>query len=386
MSTATNVDGPDSEQGASWRSWVMIALLVYGLLVAVNVVGDGFQLATADGAERLFEFASNPLIALIIGVVATAALQSSSTVTSTIVGMVAGGLPMGIAIPMLMGANIGTSLTSTLVSLGHIRDDEEFGRAFSAATVHDNFNILAVAILFPLEVLFSPLERLSYAVVGLFPASTTDAGVSDFSIMGLIVGPIVDGINAIGAMAPDIWDGVLLIGIGVAMIIFVVTALSRLLDRVMVGRARQIMETMVGRGPVSGVGAGATITVMVQSSTTTTSLIVPMAGAGVFDLKQVYPFTLGCNIGTTITAMVAALGVTGAMAPLALQAAMVHLLFSLVGIAIITAIPHLRTLPITMSRWLTRYARRSRMYVFAYISGVFFVVPLAALGVTQVLL
>lgn len=383
MKTTNSAPTPDNEQGASWVSWLLIALLVYGLLVAVNVVGDGFQLATADGAEQLFEFASNPLIALIIGVVATAAMQSSSTVTSTIVGMVAGGLPMGIAIPMIMGANIGTSLTSTLVSLGHIRDDDEFGRAFSAATVHDNFNLLAVALLFPLEVLFRPLERLSYWLVGIIPTDAPDAGLDDFSLMGAIVGPFVDAIGAIGALAPDIWDGVLLIGIGVGMIIFVVTALSRLLDRVMVGRARRIMETAVGRGPISGVGAGATITVMVQSSTTTTTLIVPMAGSGVFSLKQVYPFTLGCNIGTTVTAMVAAMGVTGQMAAPALQIALVHLLFSLIGIAIITGIPLLRTLPMQMSRLLARYARRSKLYVVAYIAGVFFVTPLVALGITH---
>lgn len=383
MNSELSTSNSGTEQEASWRSWVLIAILVYGLLVAVNVVGDGFQLATADGAEQLFEFASNPLIALIIGVVATAAMQSSSTVTSTIVGMVAGGLPMGIAIPMLMGANIGTSLTSTLVSLGHIRDDEEFGRAFSAATVHDNFNFLAVGILFPLEVLFSPLERLSLWLVEVLPAGAVGEDVDGFDPMGMIVGPFVDAIGALGAMAPPIWDGVVLVGIGIGMIVGVVTALSRLLDRVMVGRARKIMETMVGRGPVSGVGAGATITVMVQSSTTTTSLIVPMAGSGVFSLRQIYPFTLGCNIGTTVTAMVAAMGVTGAMAPLALQAALVHFLFSILGIAIIIAIPFLRTLPMTMSRVLTRYARRSKWYVVGYIAGIFFVIPLLALGVTQ---
>ncbi len=373
------------ERKSNWRSWVMIALLVYALLVAVNVISDGFQLATmAAGAEQLFEFASNPIIALIIGIVATAAVQSSSTVTSVIVGMVAGGLPMSIAIPMIMGANVGTSLTSTLVSLGHIRDDDEFARAFSAATVHDNFNILAVAILFPLELLFSPLERISYVVAGWLPTGSAD-GMGDFGFLGFLVGPLVDAIGAVGALMPEIWDGVLLIFIGVAMIIGVVTALSKLLKKVMVGRALRIMETAVGRGPVSGVGAGATITVMVQSSTTTTCLIVPMAGSGVFSLRQVYPFTLGCNIGTTITALVAALGVTGANAPLALQIALVHLFFSLLAIAIIVSIPVLRTLPMVMSRTLARYARRNKLYVFAYIGCVFFLMPLIVLGCTRLL-
>lgn len=145
---------------SNWQRWLSVAFFVYMLLVAVGTIGDGFKIATAGQAVLLFDFASNPLIALIIGIVATALIQSSSTVTSIIVGMVAGGMPLSIAIPMVMGANVGTSLTSTIVSLGHIRDGEEFRRAFSAATVHDSFNLLAVAIFLPLELLFSPLERV----------------------------------------------------------------------------------------------------------------------------------------------------------------------------------------------------------------------------------
>ena len=383
MSQSDQRQEESQQQEASWRAWLSIAVLIYLLLVAVNVVGDGFELATAEGAKALFAYASNPVIALIIGIVATAAMQSSSTVTSVIVGMVAGGLPMGIASPMIMGANIGTSLTSTLVSLGHIRDTDEFGRAFSAATVHDNFNFLAVAVLFPLEMLFQPLERMSHFFVGLLPAQEAAGGLGGFDVMSLLLGPAIDGLTSLGGVLPEVWDGLLLIGIGIAMIIGVVTMLSRLLDRVMVGRALEVMEGAVGRGPISGVGAGATITVMVQSSTTTTSLIVPMAGSGVFSLRQVYPFTLGCNIGTTVTALIAAMGVTGAMAPLALQIALVHLLFSLLAIAIIIGIPILRTVPMAMSRYLAGYARRSRLYVFGYIAGVFFVMPLMALGVTH---
>ncbi len=365
-----------------WKSWLKVVALVYLLLVAVNVIGDGFKLATASGATELFEYASNPLIALIIGVVATSLMQSSSTVTSIIVGMVAGGLPISIAIPMAMGANIGTSLTSTIVSLGHVRDDAEFGRAFSAATVHDAFNVMAVAIILPIELLFGPLEKASYALVALMPMDAS-VEVGSLNFVGAMVAPFADFASNRVAFLPDVAGGVILIAVGIASILFVVTAIGRVLKKLMVGKALQVMQAAVGRGPITGIGAGATMTVMVQSSTTTTSLIVPMAGAGVFSLRQVYPFTLGANIGTTITALLAATAITGPAAAVALQIAVIHLLFNLLAILIIFGIPTLRNIPIVIAETLAMLARRNKLYVASYIGGVFFAVPLVALGVTQ---
>jgi len=106
---------------SNWPQWLMIAALVYLLLVAVATIGSGFKAAAEDQAKELFAFASNPITAVVIGTVATALIQSSSTVTSIIVGLVAGGLPVSIAIPMVMGANMGTTITNTIVSLGHVR-------------------------------------------------------------------------------------------------------------------------------------------------------------------------------------------------------------------------------------------------------------------------
>ena len=109
--------------------WFSVALLVYLLICAVGMIGGGFKLATGERAKELFEFASNPFAGLVIGTVATALIQSSSTVSSIIVGLVAGGLPVSVAVPMIMGANIGTSITNTIVSLGHVRAKEEFKKS-----------------------------------------------------------------------------------------------------------------------------------------------------------------------------------------------------------------------------------------------------------------
>jgi solute carrier family 34 (sodium-dependent phosphate cotransporter) len=366
-----------------WLSWLKVVALVYLLLVAVNMIGDGFQMAAGTGAESLFELASNPLIALIIGVLATSVIQSSSTVTSIIVGLVAGGMPIGIAIPMVMGANMGTSLTSTLVSLGHVRDDDEFGRAFSAATVHDSFNFLAVLVLLPIELLFHPLENASLWLVGLMPMNAS-VEMGSLNFIGALVSPLTDLATSAVSVLPSVAGGLVLLITGIGVILFVVTAIGRALKRLMVGKALQVMEAAVGRGPVTGIGAGATITVMVQSSTTTTSLIVPMAGAGVFNLKQIYPFTLGANIGTTITALLAATSITGPTAALAMQIAVIHLLFNVAAILIIFGLPMLRNIPVVMAETLATLARRNRLYVASYIGGAFFIVPLVALGCTQV--
>ncbi|WP_344966010.1 Na/Pi symporter [Oceanisphaera sediminis] len=382
QSTALPGSANESHVQTGWLSWLLVSFLIYVLLAAVGAIGSGFKAAAGSDAKALFAFASNPGIALIVGVVATALIQSSSTVTSIIVGMVAGGLPISIAIPMIMGANIGTSLTSTLVSLGHIRNGEEFKRAFSAATVHDCFNILAVAILLPLELLFRPLANASEFLAGLL-VSDASVSMSGMNFMKVLLSPASDLLKASVAWLPGIWSGVALILIGIGLILMVVTQIGKVLRTLMMGRAMNILHTAVGRGPVSGMASGTLVTVLVQSSSTTTSLIVPLAGTGVFSLKQVYPFILGSNIGTTITALLAATAISGAAATVALQIALVHLLFNLLAIAVIYVLPFLRQVPVIMAEAMATQAQRNKGYVAAYIVGVFFVLPLMIVGISQ---
>ena len=368
---------------SQWLSWLIVIGLVYLLLAAVGAIGDGFKAATASNAKELFSFATNPIIGLVIGVVATALIQSSSTVTAIIVGMVAGGLPVSIAIPLIMGANIGTSLTSTIVSLGHVRSGEEFRRAFSAATVHDAFNIVAVAILLPLEMMFGFLEKTSALLAGFF-VSDASVDMKSVNFMKMAISPATDLLSASVSWLPNqVWMGIALIVIGVALILFVGTAIGKVLRKVMVGKARDIMHASVGRGPVSGMCSGAIITLLVQSSSTTTALIVPLAGTGVFNLRQVYPFTLGTNVGTCITALLAATAISGPTAVLAMQMALVLLMFNLVGILVIYGLPFLRGVPPSIATGLAELAQKNKLYVVAYILGVFFMLPLLLIGASQ---
>ncbi|NET49849.1 MAG: Na/Pi cotransporter family protein, partial [Merismopedia sp. SIO2A8] len=185
-----SLNPPDPKPRTTIFQWFGVVLLVYCLIVAVGLIGSGFKSATGEQAKELFDFATNPFLGLIVGTVATALIQSSSTVTSIIVGLVAGGLPVATAVPMVMGANIGTTITNTLVSLGHIRDNNEFRKAFAAATVHDFFNLLNVLIFLPIEIFFHPLEK-----VGLFLANTlvgsSSLSLKDFNVVKMATKPIV---------------------------------------------------------------------------------------------------------------------------------------------------------------------------------------------------
>ena len=174
-----------------------------------------------------------------------------------------------------------------------------------------------------------------------------------------------------------------MIGIGVTLVIAAVLRLGSALKKVMVGRALGLLHGALGRGPLAGIGSGTLITILVQSSSTTTSLIVPLAGAGSLSLRQVYPFTLGANIGTTITALLAATAITGDFEVLALQIALVHLLFNVIAVFGATYIPVIKDLPMRGAAALGELTQRNRGLAVAYLLGVFFVVPGIAFGIGQ---
>ncbi len=362
-------------------NWFLLLVLVYLLIAAVSIIGNGFKLATGDQAKQLFEFSANPFVGLMVGIIATALIQSSSTVTSIIVAFVAGGLPVAIAVPMIMGSNIGTTLTNTLVSLGHVRDKDEFRRAFSAATVHDFFNLLAVAIFLPLEIMFGLLEKTSLALAGLFYGDA-NLSMSGMNFIKVATAPVVGGIGDMAGMLPTVAAGIAQIVVGIALIFLAIRYIGVLLKTLMVGKAKAVMHNAIGRGPVAGIASGAVVTIFVQSSSTTTSLMVPLAGSGTFSLREIYPFTLGTNIGTTVTALLAATAVTGALAIHALEIAIVHMLFNIFAVLVIFGLPFLRGLPIFGAEWLAGLAAENKLFAAAWVLGVFLALPALLIAVT----
>lgn len=369
--------------GTSILSWLAVIALLYLLVCAVGVIGDGFKALGKDTAEGLFEFATNPFIALFVGILMTAIVQSSSTTTSIIVVAVgAGAMPIAVGIPMIMGANAGTSVTNTLASLGHIGNKKEFRLAFTSATVHDFFNLLAILILLPLELMTGYLEKFSgWLVERLNGIYAPDPDGVDF--VSAATDPVVDVLTAVPLALPGVLGPVLTVVMGVAMIFLVVRYLGKVLQVVMVGTAREILHAAVGKNAFVAFIAGTVVTFLVQSSSVTTSMMVPFAGSGSLTPRQIYPMTLGANVGTTVTALFAALALTGTDgANVALQIALVHVLFNLSGIVAIYFPPFMRNLPLILAEKLAIVATQRKMIAVAYVVGVFLAIPGIFVGIS----
>ena len=149
---------------------VLVVSLLYVFLVAVNGLGAGFRSLGEGVLDSFFAAAENPFIGLMVGILATTLVQSSSVTTAMIVGLVAAPInpiPVANAIPMIMGANIGTTVTNTIASLAHMGRKEEFRRAFAVATVHDFFNYVVVIVMLPLEMLTGFLQKSATALTSM---------------------------------------------------------------------------------------------------------------------------------------------------------------------------------------------------------------------------
>ena len=214
--------------GQSWLYAGGTLLAIYGLFASISFLNLGFQSILGPEAEALLALAANPWLGLLLGILATALIQSSSIVTTLLVTLVAGGLTIATAIPMVMGANLGTTITNTLVSLGYIGDDDSFERGFAAATIHDCFNLVALLIFFPLELLLHPLERLSLWLLGHSTALPTSPMGSPIDwLLQPMRGLMAYGINSLSGP----WDALLLFGVSVGGLMVCVTTLGWLLKR-----------------------------------------------------------------------------------------------------------------------------------------------------------
>ncbi len=354
------------------------ALLLYVFLLSIKAIGSGFKLMGSGQVEAIMASATDSrLLGLFAGVLATSLVQSSSMITALVVSLVgAGCLPLPNAIPIVMGANIGTTVTNTIVSLGHVRRRTEFRRAFAASTVHDVFNILTTLVFFPLEAAFGILERTSTFLT----RSLSEAEISwgRGSPLDPLLKPPVDLVRRLLTDEPES------VGAGAVMAILGLVALSaslvlivKVLRAYMLERLEAFFTRYLFKNPVLSLALGVMVTVLVQSSSVTTSLIVPLAGAGVLKLWQVFPFTLGANLGTTVTAL---LGSFGGDQIAGLQVAICHCLFNVLGIAVFYP---LRSIPIGIAQRFALLATVRKRFAILMILCIFFLIPLAVIAVTE---
>ena len=360
---------------------LLVGGLIYLFLVGVSALEQGIKVMGQDTQERLFENVSNPVAGLCIGILGTVLVQSSSASTSVIVGLVAAGaIDIDMAVPMIMGANIGTTVTNTLVSVGSARRSDEFRRAFATATVHDFFNVFAVAILLPIELLTGVLSNaagwLSEQLVG---ASGSEWKSPIKEWVKTPVGWIQDLESWLGLSGTAL--GVVMVATGLVLIIVSLGLITKNMRKLIADRVERSMNNVLAKGSGSvAMLLGMVVTMLVQSSSITTSILIPMAAAGVLSIRNAYPVTLGANVGTTITALLAALA---SSSPDALTVALVHTLFNLSGILILYVPRFVRGAPIYCAEWLARIAATRPVWAVAYVMGAFIVLPLVVFGIAR---
>ncbi len=373
----------------AWAAWdngtlvtvlraVAVVAFLFVFLTGVKGLGDGFKMLGKELLDSFFAATSSPFIGLMVGILTTTLVQSSSVTTAMIVGLVAAPenpLPVANAVPMIMGANIGTTVTNSLVSMGHMGRPAEFQRAFAVATCHDFFNFFAVATLLPLEMATGFLRQLATLLADRLPGA---AAIEYESPLKAWLKSAVAPAKTLAERlfpASDRAQGMVLIAISALLIFAALAVIVRLMRRLMQSRVEVYLSRALGQNALVSIIVGAIITVMVQSSSITTSLLVPMAGAGILSLATAFPITVGANIGTTVTALLASLGTAGVHARAGLTIALVHLLFNLTATLVIYPLPALRNLPLKAARWLAALAVRQRRWAVLYVLVLFYGIP-----------
>ncbi|KAK3860223.1 hypothetical protein Pcinc_033714 [Petrolisthes cinctipes] len=530
-----------------WLSkMAVLLLLLYLFVCSLNLLASAFRLVggrTASAVFRQSQVLSNPVVGLMIGVVVTSLVQSSSTSSSIIVSMVAAEfLEVRTAVPIVMGANIGTSLTNTLVSLGQVANRQQFERSFSGAVVHDMFNWLCVLVLLPLEVATGYLYHLTNFILSsdlnlghesfnlqllsavtkpltemivkldksvlmgwslgdpsyenstlllrqcpftiplppfefseqflpnvtidqedstrlntnttttttetftlfnnnnntnnnngtfgvvdaaksfintssafsLFPVngggdtfdlgngtlststtnnnkdfyytSAADVDAGNFSTTTVFV-----TCQTVTAVLPlsDLGVGLVLLAASLVLLSLCLVAIVRTLSSLLKGSVASLVQRILN-ADLPGVPwltgylailAGAALTFLLQSSSIFTSTLTPLVGLGMISVERVYPLTLGSNLGTTTTALLAALASdSGSLRP-AIQIALIHLFFNLTGLLLWYPVPFLR-FPISLALSLGKVTAEYRWFAIVYILLTFCVVPLIVFSVS----
>jgi len=337
--------------------------LLYLFLLSIGLIGEAFKHLGSGVVETLLSTISDPLVGLFAGILATSIVQSSSTVTSFVVGLVGGGaLPIVCAIPIVMGANIGTSVTSLIVSLGHLTRRTEFQRAFAAATVHDFFNIIAVLVFFPLQYFTNFLGKAAEALSTVFANA---GGLTFASPLKMITKPVIEMAAQMAA-----YRGWILLLLGFVFMAVSLSFIVKVLKSLVLERVERFFSQYIFRTVKRSFLLGVVLTALVQSSSVSISIAIPLAGSGVLALEQLFPYAMGANIGTTVTSILASLA-TGS--PAAVTVAFAHMLFNIFGCIMIWPI---RRLPIFIARQFARLSAERRWLPIVFILVVFFVIPL----------
>ena len=517
-------------------------MFLFFFLVALAIMGDGFKAVGGKQSGELFTSINNPIAGLMVGVLATVLVQSSSTTTSVVVSATAAGvLDVQTGVPIIMGANIGTSVTNTIVSIGFANDHTNYERAFSGATVHDMFNFLGVIVWLPVDQIINAINGgngglFALIVAAIVPADLAESedddlfikkavadiskkvisinkdiikdyasgapetfcannpgivypmkekkacldsviAIPDFSASlpvdnpsylltgfaekgsfncqcnssainsagtGAITGTVYDayksgkgkcktsikwdfctagkynttlfvqdyGINvseyvtrstlhaqtffdnARTVKAGDLFDagysdveiGVISLVISLIILIACLVGIVKTMQSIIAGPAEKYVVAGLNYnfpgGGYLAILIGAGLTLLVQSSSITTSILTPMVAIGTLTLENMFPFTVGANLGTTGTGLIAGFADGDKDG---IQIALCHFFFNLFNTLLWFPAPIMRGVPLAAARFLGKMAAAYRLFPVIYILIVFVTYPLFFLALSVLL-
>ena len=188
----------------------------------------------------------------------------------------------------------------------------------------------------------------------------------------------------------DLWDqlgasgnvkGALMVGTGLIIILLALALVTKNMRALVADRIERSLNAILGKaGGLVALVVGMLVTIAVQSSSITTSILIPLSAAGVLTLRNAYPVTLGANVGTTVTALLAALA---ASSPDALTVALTHTTFNVAGILLLYVLPFAREVPVSAATLMADLAVRRRVLAVCYVVVLFIVAPLLGVAILR---
>ncbi len=373
---------------------LILALGIFSFVCSLEGVKSGFKLIFAEWQKNILgmiESNTAPVTGLALGLLGTALVQSSSAVVAATMvsmsGMVLSGLPLDSAmrfgVPMVLGANIGTTITNTIVIFGVRRGmtAREFGDTIPGVIVDDVYEALTIGLFFILEMATGFLSK-TVLMLGDFYSNVLQLeqlfAAFDKTIIDIVIKePIVKPFSRImTGMFGNRIGGVLLFVVWFGVIVFSMGLITKGLDNLIeLEWEDKVKAAFVS--PARSFFTGFSITWIVGSSSIGTSLMVPFLATKMVDLKRAYPYLCGCNMATTVDLSQIYGYLAGGIVGMMLGSA--HVLLNILALLLWLVSP-LRFVPVRISEEIGRRLSlnpNSAFSLVVWVVAMFFVLPLA---------
>lgn len=375
------------------RLIVMLVIGVFLFICSLEGVKSGFKLIFSEWQKNilsLIEANTAAISGLALGMLGTALVQSSSTViAATMVSMssmVVGGLPMASAIrfgvPMVLGANLGTTITNTIVAFGVKKGmtDEEFATTIPGVIVDDVYEFLTITLFFFIETTTGFISK-AVTALGVFYVevlkmhellATFDKTIIDIVVKEPIIEPAT---RLITSFIGDRFGGILIFILWFGVIVLSMSLITKGLDR-MIEMEWEDKVLSAFKSPYRGFLTGFSITWIVGSSSIGTSLAIPFLATKVVDLEKAYPYLTGCNLATTVDLSQIYGYFAGGIVGMMLGSA--HVLLNILAVLLWLVSP-LRFVPVKLSVEIGKrmaIGRHSALSLLFWVLIIFFALPL----------